>query len=168
MLIFPTCVCMGLIAQSCLTLCDPMDCSLSGSSVHGFLQAKILKWVAFPFSRASSWPGDWTQVSHIYGRFFNLWVIRVFVAYIRNIRSSGSTGGSFSPPKYSWSWRIPLYRSKLKTPKLQFHFGSVWSFLPIIPGGSVGNVGPFWCLCNPSHSNHGNIQFKIMMEQGES
>ena len=40
--------------QSCLTLCNPMDCSLPGSSVHGILQARILEWVAFPFSRGSS------------------------------------------------------------------------------------------------------------------
>ena len=40
-----------------------MDCSLPGSSVHGTLQARILEWVASPFSRGSSWPRDWTQVS---------------------------------------------------------------------------------------------------------
>ena len=41
----------GLVTQSCLTLCDRMDCSLPGSSVHGILQARTLKWVAIPFSR---------------------------------------------------------------------------------------------------------------------
>ena len=49
-----------LVAQSSLTLCNPMDCSLSGSSVHGILQAGILEWVAIPFSRRSSWPRDCT------------------------------------------------------------------------------------------------------------
>ena len=43
-----------LVAHSCLTLCDPVDCTLPGSSVHGILQARILKWVAIPFSRGSS------------------------------------------------------------------------------------------------------------------
>ena len=43
-----------LVAQSCLTLCDPMDCSRSGFSVHGIFQAKILAWVAIRFSRGSS------------------------------------------------------------------------------------------------------------------
>ena len=43
-----------LIAQLCTTLCDPMDCSPPGSSVHGILQARILKWAAIPFSRGSS------------------------------------------------------------------------------------------------------------------
>ena len=49
--------------QSWLTLCDPMDCSLPGSSVHGILQARILEWVAMSSSRRSSWPRDQTQVS---------------------------------------------------------------------------------------------------------
>ena len=56
-------------AQSRLTLCDPTDCSPPGSSVHGILQARILEWVAMPFSRGSSHPRDWTQVSCIVGRF---------------------------------------------------------------------------------------------------
>ena len=48
--------------QSCPTLCDPMDCSPPGSSVHGTLQARILEGVAMPSSRASSWPRDLTHV----------------------------------------------------------------------------------------------------------
>ena len=44
----------SFVAQLCLTLCDPMDCSLPGSSVHGILQARILEWVAMPSSRGSS------------------------------------------------------------------------------------------------------------------
>ena len=47
-----------LVAQSCLILCDFMDCSPPGSSVHGILQARILEWVAMPFSRVSSQPRD--------------------------------------------------------------------------------------------------------------
>ena len=46
------------VTQSCLTLCDPMDCSPPGSSVHGILQARILEWVAMPSSRGSSWLRD--------------------------------------------------------------------------------------------------------------
>ena len=42
------------VAQSCLTLCDPMDCSLLGSSIHGIFQARVLGWVAISFSRGSS------------------------------------------------------------------------------------------------------------------
>ena len=51
------------VAQLCLTLCDPMDYGRPGSSVHGILQARILEWVAIPFSRASSPPRDQTRVS---------------------------------------------------------------------------------------------------------
>ena len=49
--------------QFCPTLCDPVDCSLPGPSVHGILQARILEWVAVPFSRGSSQPRDQTPVS---------------------------------------------------------------------------------------------------------
>ena len=60
----------------CLTLCDPMDCSLPGSSVYGILQARILEWVAVPFSRGSSQLKDQTQVSCIAGGFFTSWATR--------------------------------------------------------------------------------------------
>ena len=59
------------VAQSCPTLCYPMD-----YTVHGILQARILEWVAFPFTRRSSQPRDRTQVSHIAGGFFTSWVTR--------------------------------------------------------------------------------------------
>ena len=59
-------------AQSCQTLCDPMDCSLPGSSIHGVLEARTLEWVAFPFSRDSYQPRDQTQVSSIAGGFFTI------------------------------------------------------------------------------------------------
>ena len=52
------CVYEVLVAQSYLTLCDPMDCSLPGSSVHGILQTRILEWVDIPFSKGSSQPTD--------------------------------------------------------------------------------------------------------------
>ena len=64
------------VAQSYPTLCDPMDCSLPGFSVHGILQARILEWVTISFSRGSSQPRDRTQVSCIGGRRFNLWATR--------------------------------------------------------------------------------------------
>ena len=54
-----------LVAQLCLTLCDPIDCNLPGSSVHGILQGRIQEWAAIPFSRGSSRPRDWTWVSCI-------------------------------------------------------------------------------------------------------
>ena len=61
-----------LVTQSCLTLCDPMNCSLPDSSVHGILQARILEWVAMPSSSRSSQPRDQTQISHIADGFFTI------------------------------------------------------------------------------------------------
>ena len=109
-------MCAFLVTQSCPTLCNPMDCSTPGSSVHGdspgkntrvcchaLLQGifptqgsnpglphcgwilnqlsykgrpRILKWVAYPFSRRSSWPRNRTRASCIAGRFFTNWAIR--------------------------------------------------------------------------------------------
>ena len=62
-----------LVAQPCPTLWDPMDCNLPGSSVHGILQARILEWVATPFSRESSQPRDWTWVPCTAGGFCIFW-----------------------------------------------------------------------------------------------
>ena len=61
------CVCVCMCTQSCLTLCSPVDYSLSGSSVHGFSQARILEWAAISFSRGSSQPRDRTCISCVCG-----------------------------------------------------------------------------------------------------
>ena len=60
----------------CPSLVTPMDCSPSGSSVYEISQARILEWIAISFSRGSSWPRNWTQVSCIVGRFFTDWSMR--------------------------------------------------------------------------------------------
>ena len=80
-----------LVAKSCLTLCDPMDCGPPGSSVHGILQARILEWVAISFSRGSSQlrdqipaQGSNPQVSCITGRLFTIWATReTFIIKVR-------------------------------------------------------------------------------------
>ena len=64
------------VAQSCLTLCDPIDCSLPGSSVHGIFQATVLEWVAISFSRGSSQPRARIWVSRIVDRRFTIWATR--------------------------------------------------------------------------------------------
>ena len=64
------------VTQSRLTLCDPMDCSLPVSSIHGIFQARVLEWVAISFSRRSSQLRDRTQVSCIAGRHFTIWATR--------------------------------------------------------------------------------------------
>ena len=97
-----------LVVQLGLTLCDLMDCSPPGSSVHGILQATILEWVIIPFSKGSSPPRNWTQVSCIVGRFFTTratkeahecrmhvyyWII-VFSGYMHRSAIAGSYGNS--------------------------------------------------------------------------
>ena len=68
-----------------------MDCSLAGSSVHGILQVRILEWAAISFSRGSSHPRDWTQVSCIAGKFFANWAMRE--APVLKWSFSGDWGG---------------------------------------------------------------------------
>ena len=64
------------VAQLCPTLCNPMDCSLPYSSIHGVFQARVLEWVAISFSRGSSQPRDQTWVSRIVVRCFTIWATR--------------------------------------------------------------------------------------------
>ena len=86
-----------LVTQLCLTLCDSMDCSSSGSSVRGILQARILEWVAVPFSRGFFRPRDWTWVSHIAGRFFTFWTTRIRVGQRMHRRWVVSSASSLLP-----------------------------------------------------------------------
>ena len=62
-----------LLAQLCLTLCDPMNYSLPGSSVHEILQSRILEWEGIPFSSDFSRPRDWNELPCIAGRYFTVW-----------------------------------------------------------------------------------------------
>ena len=75
--LLPACVCACLIAQSCRTICDPMNSGPPDSSVHGILQARILEWVAIPLSRELPQPRDQTWVSCIAGGFFTVGATRV-------------------------------------------------------------------------------------------
>ena len=78
---------MSEVAQSCLTLWDPMDCSLPGFSIRGIFQARILECIAISFSRKSSQPRDWTQVSCTVGRRFAVWAREVCVVnYCYNLK----------------------------------------------------------------------------------
>ena len=66
-------ICCWFSRQVISNSCNPVNWSLPGSSVHGVLQARILEWVAVPFSRGSAQPRDWIMVSHVAGRFFTSW-----------------------------------------------------------------------------------------------
>ena len=101
------CVCV-LIAQSCLSFCNPMDWSPPGSSVHGILQQSIREWIAIPFSRGSSWPRDPTQVSWTAGRFFTIWSTREarwgFIPTVQLVAIVFAL--SSDRPYYSFCWMI--------------------------------------------------------------
>ena len=83
------------VPQSCPTLCDAMDCSLPGSSVHGIFQVRILEWVTISFSRGSSQPRHQTWVSCIAGRHFTIWAIRETLYH--SLFSGQITGREHSP-----------------------------------------------------------------------
>ena len=91
------------LLQSCLTLCDPMDCSLPGSSVHRILQASILEWITIPFSRGSSLPRDWTWISCIAGRFFTVWATREAIGSNREVIGRSQANNT----KAIWERRTP-------------------------------------------------------------
>ena len=86
------------VAQSCPTLCDPMDCT-----VHGILQVRILEWVAFPFSKGSFQPRGWTQVSHIAGRFFTSWTTREAQEYWAGVGSLSLLQRIFPTQESNWN-----------------------------------------------------------------
>ena len=119
------------VAQLCSSLCDPIDCSPAGSSVHAVLQARTLEWVAIPLSRGSSQPRDPTWVSCTAGRFFTIWatgklsVLRQYCLFPFTFRLAGlSSSGSGRPwqiPQiqlttwvFSWMWNI-LVRKRVQT-----------------------------------------------------
>ena len=85
------------VAQACPTLCNPMDCSLPGSSVHEIFQARIPEWVAISCSRGSSRPRDRTQVFRIAGRRSTIWATREALVSTVYIRQSPSPSSSHSP-----------------------------------------------------------------------
>ena len=98
------------VAQSCPTLCDLMDCSPPGSSVHWIFQAWILEWVAISFSRGSSRPRDRTLVSRIVGRCFTIQATR------EAGRKKKKEGGDTNKQKYiTYSW-IGRVNTALKCP----------------------------------------------------
>ena len=84
---------------SCVLLCDPMDCSLPGSSIHGIFQARVLEWIAVSFSRGCSRPRDRTWVSHIADRCFTVWTTsQVYSSSRINIKKGPTKGESI------WKW----------------------------------------------------------------
>ena len=116
--------------QSCPIFCNPVDCSPQGSSVHGILQTRILKWVAIPFSRGSSQLRDQTQVSHIASRFFTIWTTREIEN--KNTEVIYQYIGKIAEWK-EWSTRRkkPLHEDKKRQPLwLRPGVPNLWDLMP--------------------------------------
>ena len=127
------------VSQSCPTLCYPMDCSLLGSSVHGVFQARVLEWGAISFSRRSSRPRDWTQVSHIVGRCFVVWATR---------EVSNTEGGV---KKKKMGWKIHSERKiVLGKAFLQWMKYKIWSRKKNL----IVNFKPYWLDFYNTHSGY--------------
>ena len=92
------------IAQLCLTLHNPTDCSLSGSSVHGIFQARVLEWVPISFCRGSFPPRDQARVSHIVGRRFTVWATREANAFMLWASTKNGIHGVFTCLICSNTW----------------------------------------------------------------
>ena len=93
------------VTQSCRTLCDPVDCSLSSSSVHGIFQGRVLEWIAISFSRGSSRPRNQTRVSRIAGRRFTIWATMV-LKFITKIVVYLLSHGQLLLPCGLWTTRL--------------------------------------------------------------
>ena len=110
---------------ACLTLCDPMDCSLPGSSVHRDPQARILEWVAMLFSRGSSRPRHRTWVSRIAGRFF-------FFFFFYHLSHQGS---------YLWQNKWLFHSGQKGTYLFEYRQGDNVTFLTCTPTSNHRDYG---------------------------
>ena len=96
--------------------CDPMDCSLPDSSVHGIFQARVLEWFAISFSRGSSQPRDWTQVCRIAGKHFTIWasMVSYFIClWVQLISGFFPSSGSYVNLQTRISTAAQVERKKL-------------------------------------------------------
>jgi len=97
-------------AQSCLTLCDPMDHILPDSSVHGIFQARTLEWVALSHSKGSSWPRDWTHVSQV--SCIGRWTFTTGATWEASIKQKlHKTSLTILWKLWSWETEVVRYKS---------------------------------------------------------
>ena len=145
---------------SCLVMSDslrPVDCSPPSSSIHGILQTRILEWVAISFSRGSSRPRDWTQVSHIVGKHFNLCATReaLLLQEIFPIHRSNLGFMHCRQILYHLShlpYNIHIRSSHIKLPFVYIKNGQYWQFQTVQPSICVYvyvlcNVWVCMCVC---------------------
>ena len=129
------------LLQLCPTLCKPMDCSPSGSSVLGSLQARILKWVPMPSSRRSSWIRDWTRISYV------SCIGRRILYHEHHLGSLGDFYMLISKSPSLLS--LCCHRSPISVTFLLAHSSSaIFSFFSVIGFGSVFYLSSFFFLCS--------------------
>ena len=137
-------LCRSEVTQLCPSLCNPLDCNLPGSSVHGVFQAGVQEWVAISFSRGSFQSRDWTWVSCIAGRLFTVW----------SSREAWNKAPNLSEPSFSHLWNIiaclsyfihvqlyaTLWTVVCQTPlSMGFSRQEYWSGLPCPSPGGLPN-----------------------------
>ena len=150
------------IAQSSVTLCNPMDCSPPGSSVHGILQARILEWVAIPFSRECSQPRDRTWVPLIAGRFFTIWAtscIWKIPKYSMFIKSHALWIGSYVHHLMfflSTQWGVNNYVFHLRGKETE-----ALRSVAVVAAQSLSGV---WHFATPWTAAHGSSVFHYLLE----
>ena len=129
-------------------LCNPIDCSLPGSSVHELLQARVLEWIASPLSRGSSQPRDRIQVSRITGGFFTVWATRE-AQYCQKliIKEGVGSAGAGNPPMNTHS-----YFSLQCQPWVDRNGNRQPLNLRILTSGGVDETDVYCCLLNLSSS----------------
>ena len=128
-----------------MSLCDPVDCSLSDSSVHGILQVRTLEWVAIPFSKGSSQPRDPTWVSLIENRFFfffTIWATRDICVNIQYLFS-------FYFTLYDRLWVHPYlaFMAPWKQATLRGLLTWIWSNI-------LKSTLPYFCQVSPTPVFH--------------
>ena len=139
-------------AQLCLTVYDPMDCSLPGSSVHGIIPARILEWVAISFSKGSSQHRDWTRVS--WGSCFGRWILNHWATQGSLwLEGAGCQMLAILTRPYSkWSWVLWPEERRAQFPPSFMSF-AIWIPEPLSPflhwivvlvGTSQGNAALPW------------------------
>ena len=142
-----------LVTQSCPTLCNPMDCSPPGSSVHGIFQARLLEWVAISFSRGSPQPRNRTQISWIAGRFLTLWATGeatndCLIGYKRL--------ALWSPEVGKLNLQFMFLTFSMGQSKVCFAWDHLWLFLPLhlISFILLKSFPKEDCLCkSPAHDS---------------
>ena len=134
-------VCKVKVTQLCLTLCDPME-----YTVHGILQARILEWVAYPFSKGSSWPRNWTGVSCIADGFFANWAIRETPSLVNQLlqKASWEAYSVFvvvQSLSHIWLFATPWTVAYQAPQYMGFSRQEYWSGLPFLSLGDLPDPG---------------------------